>query len=509
MFHQIQRFLPLSPRYRYDYSYDYATVTIFNGKLGDNGRNAVSENLATLLMVLCNSKKDLKQNLHSKDKEIRDKLLNNVKKEVKKLMEESVTKKFIHEDSSCVLSLCASIEECLLYGLKKRTIGLFKTNTSMALLIKISKQNEYANQIIKLCSSSSPSLTSCCNNNYLWIKLALLNKTLGKILDYIISTSDKYYLKTSLINNPVDSVLLSSLLVGPCALEYTKIKTQDYLWIDQRADELVKRYRMHSHSSSNDSFNLSSPTTTSTSTTASTFANTATPKLAKYPLVIQRYKSQSTTCASSPIINDELINNNSPSSLSIKDYVESLHQNSKSKIIYAKNNVLVYTKNKNINPLPGYLSLHLINNLNLNNLILKWTPNKLMNSSFDSINYWNYALNINLNEIVYIHCHLNNNLKLINIILIAQDGIQYSPICLPINQNQNNNYLNNLFQFLNSIDSALKPNGYLDPPLCINNLTGNIYPKIIDNDNDNNVDFVFRIINSNVDDYLNSKSSIY
>lgn len=35
------------------------------------------------------------------------------------------------------------------------------------------------------------------------------------------------------------------LTVGPCALEYTKMKTADHFWTDPSADELVQRHRIH------------------------------------------------------------------------------------------------------------------------------------------------------------------------------------------------------------------------------------------------------------------------
>lgn len=37
----------------------------------------------------------------------------------------------------------------------------------------------------------------------------------------------------------------SLLLVGPCALEYTKLKTADHYWSDPSADELLQRHRIH------------------------------------------------------------------------------------------------------------------------------------------------------------------------------------------------------------------------------------------------------------------------
>ena len=46
----------------------------------------------------------------------RERLLSRLKKEIKLLMEESVTKKFIHEDSSTIASLCIVLESCLVHG---------------------------------------------------------------------------------------------------------------------------------------------------------------------------------------------------------------------------------------------------------------------------------------------------------------------------------------------------------------------------------------------------------
>ena len=38
----------------------------------------------------------------------------------------------------------------------------------------------------------------------------------------------------------------SLVSVGPCALDYTKMKTADHYWTDPPADELVQRHRIHS-----------------------------------------------------------------------------------------------------------------------------------------------------------------------------------------------------------------------------------------------------------------------
>lgn len=58
--------------------------------------------------------------------------------------------------------------------------------------------------------------------------------------------TSKYYEKEALLMDPVDGPILASLLVGPCAQEYTKMKTADHFWTDPSADDLVQRHRIHS-----------------------------------------------------------------------------------------------------------------------------------------------------------------------------------------------------------------------------------------------------------------------
>ncbi|KAI8442177.1 hypothetical protein MSG28_005784 [Choristoneura fumiferana] len=71
--------------------------------------------------------------------EQKERLIATVKKEVKQLMEEAVTRKFVHEDSGGVTALCGAVEACLGQGLRRRALGLFKTNSTTALLHKIAK----------------------------------------------------------------------------------------------------------------------------------------------------------------------------------------------------------------------------------------------------------------------------------------------------------------------------------------------------------------------------------
>lgn len=50
------------------------------------------------------------------EKEYKNKLISAVKKEVKQVMEESVTRKYVHEESASVTSLCGAVEACLSQG---------------------------------------------------------------------------------------------------------------------------------------------------------------------------------------------------------------------------------------------------------------------------------------------------------------------------------------------------------------------------------------------------------
>ncbi len=46
--------------------------------------------------------------------------------------------------------ILAAVEACLLHGLKRRAVGLFKTTTTMALLQKIAKTCPSAAEVVKI-----------------------------------------------------------------------------------------------------------------------------------------------------------------------------------------------------------------------------------------------------------------------------------------------------------------------------------------------------------------------
>ncbi|KAM9810649.1 small G protein signaling modulator 1 [Neosynchiropus ocellatus] len=417
--------------------------------------------------------------------ETRQKLLRTVKKEVKQIMEEAVTRKFVHEDSSHIVSFCAAVEACVLHGLKRRAAGFLRSNKIAALFTKVGKsftpaeelcrKAQELEQIIETKRSQSlqsqdslrklprlPSLTPQAYKN-LWIRTALFEKVLDKIVHYLVENSSKYYEKEAFLMDPVDGPILASLLVGPCALEYTKMKTADHFWTDPSADELVQRHRIHGGHCRQDS-----PT--------------------KRPALCIQKRHSSSSMDERP----------SPSP-SAREYVESLHQNNRATLLFGKNNVLVQPRD-DMEAIPGYLSLHQA----ADSMKLKWTPNQLMNGSVGDLEYersvyWDYAMTIPLEEIVYLHCHQQIDSGG-TVVLVSKDGIQRPPLRFPRG--------GHLLQFLSCLENGLLPHGQLDPPLWSQRGKGKVFPKlkkrvpqgsgsldsVSDKEEDEATDYVFRIL---------------
>uniref|UniRef100_G3UAM6 Small G protein signaling modulator 1 n=1 Tax=Loxodonta africana TaxID=9785 RepID=G3UAM6_LOXAF len=148
---------------------------------------------------------------------------------------------------------------------------------------------------------------------------------------------------------------------------------------------------------------------------------------------------------------------------------------------------------------PGYLSLHQTADV----MTLKWTPNQLMNGSVGDLDYeksvyWDYAMTIRLEEIVYLHCHQQVDSGG-TVVLVSQDGIQRPPFRFPRG--------GHLLQFLSCLENGLLPHGQLDPPLWSQRGKGKVFPKLrkrspqgsaestsSDKEDDEATDYVFRII---------------
>lgn len=138
--------------------------------------------------------------------------------------------------------------------------------------------------------------------------MALYEKKLSKIIDHLVTNAPRYYEREALVADADYGSILSSLLVGPCALEYSKAKTSDHYYSDPPADELVQRHRISS--------------------------GHPTPPTCRRPMFNFKRSLNSEDGSSGSF--------KSSSSVSVaKDYVESLHQNSRETLLYGKNNVLV------------------------------------------------------------------------------------------------------------------------------------------------------------------------
>ncbi|KAL6096906.1 sgsm1 [Pungitius sinensis] len=412
--------------------------------------------------------------------ETRQKLLRNVKKEVKQIMEEAVTRKFVHADSSHIISFCAVVEACMLHGLRRRIAGLLCSNKVAALFMKAAKtflpaeelchKVQEVEQLIENNKQNNSSLSNDRSRQsklanlspqalkHLWIRTALMEKLLDKIVLYLVENSGAFYEKEAMLMDPVDGPILASLLVGPCALEYTKVKTADHFWTDPSADELVQRHRIHSGHCRQDS-------------------------PSRRPALIQKRQSSGS-------MDDRPL-------MWVRDYVESLHQNSRATLLFGKNNVLVQPRD-DMEAIPGYLSLHQTADV----MTLKWTPNQLMNGNVGELDseksvYWDYAMTIRLEDIVYLHCHQQVNSGG-TVVLVSQDGIQRPPLHFPKG--------GHLLQFLTCLETGLLPHGQLDPPLWNQRGKGKVFPKlrnrsphgscdsVSDKDEDEATDYVFRIL---------------
>lgn len=418
---------------------------------------------------------------------VKEKLLWNVKKEVKQIMEEAVTRKFVHEDSSHVIALCGVVEACLLHMLKRRAAGFLRTDKIAALFTKVGKTYDVASDICRKVqellqqvegrkyqpagqeslkrqssTTSKPPVLTPQAIKHLWVRTALIERVLDKIVQYIVDNCSKYYEKEALLADPVCGPILACLLVGPCALEYTKLKTADHFWTDPSADELVQRHRIHGTHGRHDS-------------------------PSKRPALGIRKRHSSGSMSEDRF------------SSSARDYVESLHQNSRTHLLYGKNNVLVQPKD-DMEAIPGYLSLH----QSADSLTLKWTPNQLMNgtlgdSELEKSIYWDYALIVPFSQIVCIHCHQQPE-QGGTLVLVSQDGIQRPPLHFPPG--------GHLLAFLSCLENGLLPRGQLEPPLWSQQGKGKVFPKLRKRTNhrksvdleevpafkETAMDYVFRII---------------
>lgn len=291
----------------------------------------------------------------------------------------------------------------------------------------------------------------------MWIKIALFQKKLSGIIDHLVANSCKYYDKEALLSDPVEGEIFASLLIGPCALDYSKIKSQDHFWSDPSADELMQRHRLSNHPSAQN--------------------GNSTPPSGRRPLGVSYRWPTSSLDFGAKAFSSASEGDMTPRSTSLacspREFVDSLHQNCRSTLLYGKNNVVVRAKGHEV-PVPGYLSLH----STPYSLLIKWTPNQIMHVNKTEgtssppvpshLSLWDLAMSVNMEEIVYLHCHQNETEG--TIVLVGQDGVQKPPMAFPPG--------GHLLAFLSCLETGLQPFGQLDPPLAIEKGKGKVFPKL-------------------------------
>uniref|UniRef100_A0A8C1G4Q7 Small G protein signaling modulator 2 n=1 Tax=Cyprinus carpio TaxID=7962 RepID=A0A8C1G4Q7_CYPCA len=371
-----------------------------------------------------------------------------------------------------------SIEACLSHLLKRRAAGFLRSDKIAALFTKIGKVNTTASEICRKVQEQlqqqaeitrqgssagrAPQPLSAQAIKHIWVRTALFEKVLDKVVQYINSLLHHNMLSHYNLFCVKNQYFYCSSIVGPCALEYTKLKTSDHFWTDPSANELVQRHRIHGAHRGQEV----SP--------------------GRRPALGIRKRQSSGSMSEDKF------------AASAREYVESLHQNSRIHLLYGKNNVLVQPK-KDMEVLRGYLCLH----QTAETLTLKWTPNQLINGTLGDCDleksiYWDYALTVPLRQIVCIHCHQRPDCGG-TLVLVSQDGIQRPPLLFPPG--------GHLLAFLSCLETGLLPRGQLEPPLWSQKGKGKVFPKLrkrnstarlLDQDGDGEeqiaADYVFRIV---------------
>lgn len=514
-----------------------------------------------------------------------------------------------------------------MHGLKRKTLGLFNTSTSMALLQKLAKNCPSAQDILsklereeekwlenmRISSGKSSqsgasqrssetssgwigqsrgSIISGPHYNHafqvykknLWIKLALIEDKLVEIVEYLAKDWFKYYDSNALMADTLSSQIFCSLLVGPSALKFSLSKSNEYHFEDPTAPELIRRHRLANPiaclcQQENTLFQYPSCYTEpshdgepSESHACHTVKQASAPEIVRMriseggackvnrrrPLSLKSnarratlitnchhyscqeisehqqtrgYSLRSTTTAPlsaglhprksaslspGPGSSSNRYNQQNASSYdeqwslwSPKMLHEILHQNSKFKLLYAKNNVLLETQTHQL--IAGYLSLHQTSS----DLILKWIPNQMINggqtNSKSSPNketdlvqdianeqkaiessYLDLVVSVSVSHIVLLHCQFKitnsdaidyekfeqsieeclideaekescNRSRSPNwddieetLILVEADGVQRAPIRFP---------KGGLRHFLSCLQTGLAPDRYLDPAI--------------------------------------------
>ncbi|KFD69088.1 hypothetical protein M514_13153 [Trichuris suis] len=359
----------------------------------------------------------------------RNELLNELKKQastlnVKRIMEEAVCMKVIGESSGNITALCLAVENCLLHGLRKRVFGFFGRATTFTLLHKVAISFPPAASVLRLTVEVERAPLEVKNKDeldrlrtrrkLLWIRLALVEKVLDLIVDYIAKNAPRYYDPDALMFDSVTGNMVAGLLVGPCALEYTKeaLLDEDNRFNGFTISELLQRNQFRS--------------------TKSAGNGTRSPNLS---LTARRASS----------LNIDVVNT---CKTFVHEHFMSLHESPKSHLLYGKSNIAVCSANSK-SSIMGYLSLH---QLERGNLRLRWAPNELVHpghsATESSDTLWDMVFSVDLDIVSCVHCHTiaPNGVA---VVFVGCDGVQYPSLTFESTLH--------MLDFLSAVDSSLRP----------------------------------------------------
>ncbi|KAF5402038.1 hypothetical protein PHET_04552 [Paragonimus heterotremus] len=258
-----------------------------------------------------------------------------------------------------------------------------------------------------------------------WIRVALLEKVLDKILLFLTKNASRYYEKHAILADPCDGLLLADLLRGPCAIDYSRTRTTDHLFTDPPVSELIQRHGISGSLMSRE-LTYVPPSYQSWQVTNRNLRATSIPNLSvnkengsdldvmeteshdgrlhvcedsprrstpepsqdlsRTSSVLSLSQATEVSSTASLILETEHAGFSVPESLRVsrrnlasaaREHVESMHQSIRSMLVYGKNNIRVQTKD-NDSPLPGYLSIH-DHGKDLG-IFVSWTPNWAMAS---------------------------------------------------------------------------------------------------------------------------------
>ncbi|THD25464.1 Small G protein signaling modulator 1 [Fasciola hepatica] len=206
-------------------------------------------------------------------------LLEDLKKDVKRLMEEAATRNSLPENSGLVLSFCVNAESCLRFGLRNCAPHFYREPSVIELLQKLAPKCPEATVLLGYLSNSgektksasaektaasSPSSRSFLSilspnkpvqsmntrqpsfknsTNPHWIHLALMEKLLQPVVYALFGEAKNFYQCGSIMTTNSDARIFLSLLSGPCSLNYTIPTLEDPYWSTLHADELLERHR--------------------------------------------------------------------------------------------------------------------------------------------------------------------------------------------------------------------------------------------------------------------------